>query len=141
MIITEEMIFDTKTKRFRLTNDYVYNEMGLDLANALIDEFDTNLSTIAERTLRYTSNQLYNFLSSNAVRFWYGNSYDTACYLIATNKGYYDAFRDALEQQLYSFIQNGDDLSGEICQSAYKIMQSMGMFHKIIPNANIPKEW
>lgn len=156
MIITEDMIFDTKTKRMRLTNDYVYNELGIDLANALIDEFDTNLSTIAERTLKYTSDQLYNFLKMNCVKIQNGNAYNTARYLIATNEEWYEAFKDALSQQLYFFIQSGDlsassgvhiekgtrvekSIRDTISDSAVQIMQSIGMFHTVI--RDIPEEW
>ena len=158
MIITSDMIFDTKTKRMRLTNDYVYNEMGIDLANALIDEFDTNLSTIAERTLKYTSDQLYNFLRMNGVKVSGGNAYKTACYLIATDEDWYEAFKDALAQQLYFFIQGGDlsatsgvnvdrgtrvekSIRDTISDSAMQIMESMGMFHTVIRDIPAVEEW
>lgn len=149
MIVTSDMEFNTTTKRMRLTNDYVYNELGVDLANALIDEFDTNLSTIADRTLKYTSDQLYNFLRMNGVKFRGCNAYKTACYLIATEEEWYDAFKDALAQQLYFFIQSGDlsaatgvhiekgtrvekSIRDTISDGALQIMQSVGMFHTVI---------
>ena len=158
MIVTSDMTFDESTKRMRLTNDYVYNDLGTDLANALIDEFDTNLSTIAERTLKYTSDQLYNFLRMNGVKMRNGNAYDTARYLIATDEDWYEAFKDALSQQLYFFIQSGDlaastgvhiekgtrvnkSIRDTISDGALQIMQSMGMFHTIIRDIPAVEEW
>lgn len=157
MITTSDMVFDSNRKRFRLSNDYVYNELGTDLANALIDEFDTNLSTIADRTLKRTSDQLYNFLRAYGVTFGErGTAYDTACYLIATNTEWYYAFRDALAEQLFYFIQGGDvsvtsglniekgtrvekSIRDTISDGAFSIMNSIGMFHTIL--RDIPEEW
>lgn len=158
MIITEDMIFDTKTKRMRLTNDYVYNDLGTDLANALIDDFDTNLSTIADRTLKRTSDQLYNFIRANCVKLRNANAYYTACYLIATNADWYEAFKDALSEQLVFFSQGGDlsatsgvnvdrgtrvdkSIRDTISDSAIQIMESMGMFHTVIRDIPAVEEW
>lgn len=144
MIITEDMIFDTKTKRMRLTNDYVYNELGIDLANALIDEFDTNLSTIAERTLKYTSDQLYNYLKAKGVKIKTMNAYDTACYLIATNQEWYDAFKEALGYQLNKFILVGDVDDGTenwLSRRAKDLMISTGMFHTLLRDIPEVARW
>jgi len=160
MIITSDMVFDSNRKRFRLSNDFVYNELGTDLANALIDEFDTNLSTIADRTLKETSNQLYYYLRENGVKNAYGNAYDTASYLIATNQDWYYSFIDALSAQLYKFIASGKatantglnlekgtkietNILDDISKEAISIMKSAGMFHTVIRTEDIPpvEEW
>lgn len=158
MITTSDMIFTSSTKRMRLTNDYVYNDLGTDLANALIDDFDTNLSTIADRTLKYTSDQLYNFIRANGVKGRNANAYDTACYLIATNADWYEAFKDALSEQLFFFIQGGDlsatsgvnvdrgtrvekSIRDTISDSAIQIIESMGMFHTVIRYIPAVEEW
>lgn len=159
MITTSDMVFDETRKRFRLTNDYVYNELGTDLANALIDDFDTNLSTIAERTLSKTSNKLYDFLNEHKLDYGEnGNSYKTAQYMIATDEDWYYAFRDALAEQLFFFAGAGDvggstginletgtrinkGFRDTVCDNAIAIMQAQGMFHTVIKDIPAVEEW
>lgn len=133
MIINNEMVFDKESKRFRLNNDYVYNELGVDLDVALMDEFDTNLSTIADRTLKYISNQLYDYIEANAV------SYETTCYLIATNTEWYNTMRNCLGYQLQKFIIDGDDDENYLSNKAKKLMLNKGFFHIIL--RDIPERW
>jgi|LSQX01.1.fsa_nt_gb hypothetical protein len=127
MIIDGDMILEGK--RYRLTEEYVYNQ-GYDLNNLLIDEFDTNLSTLARRVLYATSDYLYDYLRNNAVCF------RTTEYLIAHNQEWYETMKRALLYQLETFIEKGDDI---ISEKTKNTMRGMGFFHtKMI---NIPKEW
>lgn len=100
MIVTEKTIFENN--RYRLTEDYVLNELGLNLIEYAFDEFDANPSTLPERILKRTSNMVYEFMKLNC------KDYNYACELIENDQEIYNAFVDALQYQLEGFIVNGD---------------------------------
>lgn len=99
----KDLIYDEVRKRYRLTKDYVKNELGIDLQVALIDETDTNPTTLPERTLKYTSNMIYDYMKRNCA------DYNYACELIETVPEIHEAFKDALGYQLMSFATEGDN--------------------------------
>ena len=123
MIIDSDMVYDKKRKRYRLTEDYVQNELGTDLIMLVYDELDVNPSTLPERTLKYTSNMVYDYMKRQCADYKY------ACELIETNEEIYEAFKDCLLHQLTYFIQAGDlalsadgDMTKMISQRALQIL-------------------
>lgn len=102
IIKNNDMIFDETRKRYRLTKDYVKNELGMDLQNILYDEFDANPTTLPDRTIKYTSDMIYDYMKRVSA------DYNYACELINTVPEINYAFRDALGYQLMSFVQEGD---------------------------------
>lgn len=127
MIIDNDLTYDAVRKRYALRSEYVKNEMGLDLNAVLYDELDSNTTTMPKRTLRYTSDMVYDYLKMQAVDYKY------AIELIENNAEVHDDFKDALYHQLVYFIEAGDlalssdgDLSKAISKRAlqciYKIL-------------------
>lgn len=102
MIKNKDMVYDTKRKRYRLAENYVLNELGTDLKSILYDEMDSNPTTLPERTLKYTSNMVYDYMKSNCA------DYNYATKLIEDNEEINEAFKDVLSHQLMYFIQMGD---------------------------------
>lgn len=100
MIVTEKTKFENN--RYILNEDYVLNELGLNLIEYAFDEFDANPSTLPERILKRTSNMVYEYMKLNCKDFYY------ACELIENDKEIYNAFVDALQYQLEGFIIQGD---------------------------------
>lgn len=97
-----DLIYDEVRKRYRLTKDYVKNELGIDLQIILNDETDTNPTTLPDRTIKYTSNMIYDYMKRNCADYKY------ACELIETVPDIHEDFKDALGYQLMSFAQEGD---------------------------------
>lgn len=129
MIVTDKTIFEKN--RYRLTEDYVLNELGTNLIEYAFDEFDANPSTLPERTLKRTSNMVYEYMRLHCKDFYY------ACELIETEQEIYDSFVDALQYQLEDFIINGDRaLSGkkdeelEISKRTLDILTGIGVLYK-----------
>ncbi|MBO5309708.1 MAG: hypothetical protein J6A98_00700 [Clostridia bacterium] len=102
MIKNKDMVYDSKRKRYRLAEEYVLNELGTDLDTILYDEMDSNPSTLPERTLKYTSNMVYDYMKANCA------DYNYATKLIETEEEINEAFKDVLSHQLMYFIQMGD---------------------------------
>ena len=128
MITDKDMTYDKKRKRYRLNVDYVQNELGTDLQTILYDELDVNPATLPERTLKYTSNMVYDYMKINCA------DYNYACSLIETNEEIYEAFKDVLYHQLVYFTQFGDlalsadgDMSKMISKRGLQILKGYGL--------------
>ena len=107
MIEDSDLTFDKDTKRYYLTNNYVFNKLGTDIAVVAYDDLDTNLATLNKRVIEYACDMLYDFLEDNAV------SRESSLYYVTQDKDAHIAMKKALGYQLLHFIQNGD-LSNEI---------------------------
>jgi len=104
MIEDNDLIYDSKMHRYRLTKDYVQNELGIDIIMLTYDEFDTNPTTLPERTLKRTSDNIYEYLRYKCKDYYYVQE------LIETNEEVHEAFKLCLQYQLESFIVTGDPL-------------------------------
>ena len=140
MVTNSNMIFDEVTKRWYLTEEYVYNEMGIDLDMVLIDDLDTNTSTLKKRKIRYASDMLYDYLDVVAL------SKDSAYYLFAHNQEFNNALLKALDAQLNYFVVMGDianDIDGTlekaVSKRAVARLDSVGAFDTIVHT--LPREW
>lgn len=102
MIIDNEMTFNTESKRYYLTENYVYNKLGTDLSLVAFDELDTNLGTIKGRIIEYACDMVYDFIENNAV------SPQSTLYDFTQRQESHNALKKALGYQLLDFIQNGD---------------------------------
>ena len=123
MIKDNDMVYDEKRKRYVLNKDYVENELGTDLTMLLYDELDVNPSTLPERTLKYTSNMVYDYMKRQCADYKY------ACQLIETDEEIHEAFKDCLMHQLTYFASAGDlalsadgDMSKMISQRSLQIL-------------------
>lgn len=102
MIIDKDLCYDEKRKRYYLSQEYVQNELGLDLQSILYDEFDSNETSQPVRVLKYVSGILYGYMRVNCA------SYKYAIELIENNTEWHEVFKEALYHQLVSFIDAGD---------------------------------
>lgn len=140
MLEDKDMRFDKEEEMYCLTLDYVQNRMHQDLNAVLVDEFDTNTSTMAEDTIKYASAIVYDWLFINC-----GN-YEDACNLIKNNEKWFKKFKRALSYQLYSLqlegdkgIQTDDDLNKLISvrtkQILYRLtrIQNLRRRNKVVP--------
>jgi hypothetical protein len=100
MINNKKMVFEND--KYRLTEEYVLNELGLNLQEIAYDEFDSNPATLPERILKRTSNMVYEYLKTNCKDYYF------ACELIREDAEINDSFVDALSYQLENFIVKGD---------------------------------
>lgn len=139
MIINNDMYFNELTKRYYLTEEYVYNQ-GIDLSLHTIDEMDTNMSTLNKRVIETACDLLYDFIEDNA--------YDSlsAKYLIAVNPRVNNKMKKAMLYQLMTFVIKGnvsieDDTQffKALDKRAIKVLKSEGVFTTLIDN--IPEEW
>jgi len=140
MIEDSDLIFDNDTKRYYLTSNYVYNNLGTDLSKILYDELDTNKATLVQRTINFACDELYDFIEDNAVDNM------SSLYAVTQNMNMHNAIKKALGYQLLYFIQNGDitqeighTMSETVSARAIQILKAKGVFHIIVPN--IPAEW
>lgn len=140
MIEDSDLTFNSETKRYYLTSDYVYNKMGTDLNKILYDGLDTNKATLVQRTIEYACDQLYDFIEDNAI------SAKSTLYAVTQNNNYHEAMKKALGYQLNYFIQNGDvsqesghQMSETVSSRAIQILKAKGLFHLIV--SRIPEEW
>lgn len=132
MIEDSDLIFNKVNKRYYLTVDYVYNKLGTDLSTILFDEFDTNLSTIQERTIEYACDMLYDFIEENAV-----NRISTL-YDFTQREDAHEALKRALGYQLLYFIQVGDTsnevdtkIGNSVSNRAIQLLLANDCFHVI----------
>ena len=130
MIQDNDMIFDAESKRYSLTKDYVYNDLGTDLALVSFDEFDTNLSTLPEREIKYACDMVYDHLENNAV------SRESSLYWVTKDETAHRAMKRALGYQLFDFIQKGDSSNGvggkvsdTVNQRAIQSLLGAGVYH------------
>lgn len=128
MIKDNGMIYDDLVKRYRLSSEFVNDEMGIDLNAILFDEFETNPVKLQERTLKYTRDMVYDYMRMNCADYSY------ACELIENNMNLFLLFRDVLRYQLIFFIQNGDsgisvdgDINNTISKRSLQILKSNGL--------------
>lgn len=139
MIVDNDLIFDEKRKRYYLTEDYIYNELGVDLASILVDDLDPNVSTLTKRKIKYACDMLYGFIDDNAFN-------KTATYYAFTvDEDMHNALKEALGYQLYFFALNGDvsndidfDVKSAVSKRAIQVLNGVGAFNVV---ANIPKGW
>ena len=115
MIQDKDMTFDIETKRYYLTNDYVYNKLGTDIAMVAYDDLDTNKATFNKRTIEYACDMLYDHIEENAI------SPISSLYYLTQDTNAHNALKKALGYQLLHFIQNGD-LSME---SGHRVSQTV----------------
>lgn len=104
MIQDNDLQYDTKMHRYRLTKDYVQNELGIDIIMLTYDEFDTNPTTLPDRILKRTSDNIYEYLRYKCKDYYYVQE------LIEENEEVHEAFKLCLQYQLESFIVTGDTL-------------------------------
>lgn len=135
-----DMIFNKETKRFYLTEDYVYNKLGTDLSIVAFDELDTNLSTLNERLIEYACDILYDYIEEYSV---YPES---ALYHFYVNKDAYNALKKALGYQLLKFVQYGEnsndgDKNESVSKRAIKCLDAKNVFY--VRYVTIPpiEEW
>jgi hypothetical protein len=140
MIYNNNLTFDAETKRWYLTEEYVYNEMGIDLEIFMIDDLDTNVSTLKARKIKYACDMLYDYIDAVAI------NKESAYYLFAVNKDFNNALLKALDAQLHYFIVVGDvtnDIDGNLKKSvserAIARLDAVGVFDTVV--YSIPKEW
>ena len=93
-------------KEIMEAEDTVINDDFFTFSNneyeTLLDETDANTTTLPDRTLKYTSNMIYDYMQRVCADYKY------ACELINTVPEIHEAFKDCLSYQLMSFIQEGD---------------------------------
>ena len=138
MIKDNDLIFNETNKRYYLSENYVYNKLGTDLALVSFDEFDTNLSTLKARTIEYACDMLYDFIEDNAV-----NRLSTL-YDFTQRAEAHEALKKALGYQLLYFIQNGDvanepgnKVSTTISYRAIQVLRASDCFHIV---RRVPKD-
>ena len=125
----KDLIYNMVRGRYRLTKDYVKNELGIDLQMILLDETDTNPTTLPDRTIKYTSDMIYDYMQRVCADYKY------ACYLIETVPEIHEAFKDALGYQLMSFAQEGDNAfsaGGSIEKSICARTMQILLGHKLL---------
>lgn len=98
----KDMVYDASRRRYGLSRDYVKNELGMELQSMLYDEFDVNGTTLPDRTIKYTSNMIYDYMERECA------NYKFACWLIENDREWHDKFKDCLGYQLMSFAMEGD---------------------------------
>lgn len=132
MIKDNDLTFNTSNKRYYLTENYVYNKLGTDLALVTFDEFDTNLSTLKARTIEYACDMLYDFIEDNAV------NRAATLYDFTQREEAHEALKKALGYQLLYFIQNGDianepgnKASNTISNRAIQVLRANDCFHVV----------
>lgn len=128
MISNNKMFFEND--KYRLNEDYVYNELGIDLRQLAYDEFDSNPATLPERILKRTSNMVYQYMKTNCKDYYY------ACELIREDAEINESFAYALSYELESFIIKGDmSLNGgdKIGSRTLDILTGTGLLFKHRP--------
>lgn len=142
MIVDNDLRFDAEQKRYYLTENYVYNKMGTDLGIVAYDEFDTNVSTLSNRTIEYACDMVYDFLEQNAVHK------ESARYLVTQREEMHNALKRALKYQLFDFIQVGDistergnKVSDTVNNRAIQAMLAGGLFHTIAKEIPSVDKW
>lgn len=138
MIKDNDLTFNASNKRYYLTENYVYNKLGTDLALITFDEFDTNLSTIKARTIEYACDMLYDFIEDNAVNRM------ATLYDFTQREEAHEALKKALGYQLLFFIQVGDTstevdakVSNSVSNRAIQVLKANDCFHII---RRVPKD-
>lgn len=132
MIIDNDL--ELKNGRYYLTEEYVYNELGTDLSLILIDEFDTNVSTLNRRKIKYVCDMLYDYIDENAF-----DKQSTYC-AFREVEDLHNALKDALGYQLFYFATNGDvsnDVGNKarltVSERAIQRLNGAGAFHIVVP--------
>lgn len=140
MIVDNDLIFNKESKRYYLTEEYVYNKLGIDLSMHIVDETDTNLSTLNKRVIEEACDELYEFVEDNSV------SRLSTLYDFAVRKEAHNALKKALGLQLMYFMQLGDTSHNVedgnkyvVNTRALRVLHSANCFH--IRYTDIPEEW
>lgn len=102
MIKNKDMVFDSETRRYILSIDYVQNNLGVDLQVNSYDEFDSNPTTLPDRILQRVSDNVYEFLKLKSKDYYF------ACERIEDEVETNNAFRDCMRYQLEDFMLSGD---------------------------------
>ena len=145
MIIDEDLIFDTKSKRYYLTNNYVLNKLGTDIGAVAYDDLDTNKATFNKRTIEYACDMVYDYIEENAV------NPKSSLFYVTQDEDAHLALKKALGYQLFYFIQNGDasmskgnKASHTVNNRAIQLLHSKNVFHIRYGWGRIPedgKDW
>lgn len=141
MIIDEDLVFDKKSRRYYLTNNYVYNKLGTDIGAVVCDDLDTNKATLNKRTIEYACDMVYDYIEENAV---YPKS---SLYYVTQDEDAHWAIKKALGYQLLHFIQNGDlsmskghKVSQTVNNRAIQVLHSKSVFHIRYGVGRIPED-
>lgn len=102
MIETCDMIFDPHKKRYYLSEQYVYNQLGTNMKVLLDDELDTNRATIVKRNIQYACDMVYGYLCENAY------DKNSALYIVTQNEDCNQSLKRALSYQVLMYAFNGD---------------------------------
>lgn len=139
MIVDNDLELDKKAKRYYLTENYVYNDLGTDLSLIQFDEFDTNISTATKRNIKYACDMVYDYIDENAF------DKTSTYYAFLEDEDVHRAIKEALGLQLYYFILNGDVSNDVGNKSALTIssrvvqkLNGAGVFHIV---ADVPDGW
>lgn len=98
------MVYDIDWHFYKLESDYVINELGEDLLANLNLADDTKRASAVDRYLKRISRVLYSFVYSHTSI----DTKDYVEYLLAKKPEWRDVIQQALEEQLYFTLRNGD---------------------------------
>lgn len=98
------MTYDLTRHMYILNNDYVLNELGIDLLRDLNATKDPKRSSIAERHLKRASTLIYNFIYS----FARNDAKDYIEFGCAKNPNWREPIQQALEEQVIFMRPNPD---------------------------------
>ena len=100
----DAMAYDLDWHFYKLKEDYVTNELGEDLIGTLNLADDTKRASAVDRYLRRISRVIYNYIYSHCST----NTKDYVEYLLAKKPEWRKIIQEALEEQLYYTLRNGD---------------------------------
>lgn len=133
MITDNDLRFDEDSKRYYLTESYVFNKLGTDIDKVAYDELDSNPATYKRRVIEWACDSLYDFIELKAV------DGESAKYLVTANEQMHNALKKALGYQLLHFIQYGEDDEKRYSKRAEQVLIASGIMHTI--KRQIPQEW
>lgn len=140
MILDNDLVLDRNTGRYYLTETYVYNEMGTDIALLQNDELDTHKETLVKRNIKYACDMIYDFIDDNAV------SPQSTYYYVTWNKLAHNSIKRALELQVFDFLQKGDSSMEDggkvaINSRAIQTLNANSCFHVVARDIPEITEW
>lgn len=96
------MIFDEQTGRYILTENYVREQLGIDLSEAINERNTTNQQIAVKRVLRQVSNAVYNFIHQ------YNVSTDLQDFIIKKVPSARVMIQEAMAEQFLYMSAKGD---------------------------------
>lgn len=123
----EYMIYNESTKRYVLTNEYVFAKMGIDLTSAINERNVMNPQALLNRFLEEVSDDIYEYIHTHSI---YNELQD---YYIAVIPSLRGIIQKAMDKQLmYSrlngllgYSSNKDVQSQAICPKAKDILNTV----------------